>query len=215
MTRGASGRTRAACATISWRLAQLLAQVRVADRPTSAPAAISRQRSRYSAQPSSSAVGRSRSTRPSTTCCHAIATSIRVVRRPAAPPCRSGRPATCSADHHRVAVVLIRAVVDLVGQRLHQALHERRQRQRVVEVARHVAHAHFDGAEVVVRPHVPPDLADRVDEAGVDHVVHQPHVLAPVAHQRRQAGGGQAFHHLRAVRLQARSAAFPERAAAR
>ena len=82
-----------------------------------------------------------------------------------------------------------------------------------VQIARHVAHADFDRAEVVMRPHVPPDLADRVDEARVDHVVHEPHVFAPVAHQRRQAGRRQAFHHLRAMRVQPRPPPFPKRAA--
>ena len=43
------------------------------------------------------------------------------------------RPPLVLLHHHRMAVVLIRAVVDFVGERLHQALHERGDRQRVAQ----------------------------------------------------------------------------------
>ena len=66
--------------------------------------------------------------------------------------------------HHRMIIRDVGAAVDLVGKRLHHALDERRQREDLIEIRRHVAHADFDGAEIVVRTNVPPDLANRVDE---------------------------------------------------
>ena len=109
-----------------------------------------------------------------------------------------------------MAIVLISAIIDFVGEGFHKALHHSGDAEGVLEVARHIADANFDRAELMVRADIPPDLADSVDEAGVDHVVDEPHVFAPIAHERGQAGGGEAFHHFRAVRLQTGAASFPE-----
>jgi hypothetical protein len=107
--------------------------------------------------------------------------------------------------------MLVRAGVDLLGDGVDEALHERGQGEHVVERRRQIAHAHFDGAEIVVRAYVPPDLADRVDESRFHEMIDEPHVLAPVAHQRGQACGGQVVHELASLRLQPRRAPAPER----
>ncbi len=47
---------------------------------------------------------------------------------------KSGGPPFVLLDHHRVAIVLVRAVVDLVRKRLHQALHQGGQRERIGQI---------------------------------------------------------------------------------
>ena len=113
-------------------------------------------------------------------------------------------------NHHRVAIVLVRTFVDFVREGLHQTLHQSGDRERILQVAGHVTDADLHGAEVMMRPHVPPDFSDRVDEARVDHVVDQPHVLAPIPHECGHAGGRQAFHHFRPMGMESRVAALPE-----
>ena len=117
-------------------------------------------------------------------------------------------------DHHGVAIALVHAVVDLVGEVGDEAVYEGGEGHGVVEVAGDVADADFNGAEVVVGADVPPDFADGVDEAGVDEVVDEPDVFAPVAHGGGEPGGGEHFHDFGAVGLEAGDAVFPPGAVA-
>ena len=97
----------------------------------------------------------------------------------------AGCPPFVLPDHHGMTIVLISPFVDLVGQCLNQALNQRCDRESVLQIARHVADTHFDRAEVMVRPDVPPDFPNRIDKARVDHVVDEPNIFAPVSHQCR------------------------------
>ena len=97
-------------------------------------------------------------------------------------------------DEHGVAVVLIDALVDLIGQGTDQTLNQCDQAQGVAEGSGHVANANLDRAKRMVGAHVPPDFADGFDVASVDEVVDQPHVFAPVPHQGGQPGRGQPLH---------------------
>ena len=113
-----------------------------------------------------------------------------------------------------MAIVLVRPFVNLLRECSNQALSHGRDSQGIFQIAWHVTDPDFDGAEFVMRANVPPDFPNRVDESGVDHVVHEPNVLTPIAHQSWQSGGRKTFHDLRAMRLQARGTIFPKRAAA-
>ena len=113
-----------------------------------------------------------------------------------------------------VAIVLVSSLVNQCRECLDQTLDQRGDAQHIPQVAGHVTHTHLDGAEVMVRTNVPPDLANRIDEPRVDQVVDQPDILAPIPHQRWQAGCGEPFHNLRAVGLEPRIALLPKGAAA-
>ena len=111
-----------------------------------------------------------------------------------------------------MAIVLIGAAIDLLREVVDQTLDQGGETEDMVERRGHVADTDLDRAEVVVRPDIPPDLADRLDEAGLDHVVEEPGVFGPVPHQRRKSRGGQGFHHLDPLGVEARIPPLPERA---
>ena len=88
-------------------------------------------------------------------------------------------------------------------------------RSRRSASAEAVADPDLDGAEVRVGADVPPDLADRLDRAGVDQRNHQPLELGPVPEAVRQPGRRQALEDLDAARGQAGVGVAEERRARR
>ena len=63
-------------------------------------------------------------------------------------------------DQHGVAIVLVGTGVDFIRQVGDQAVDQGGDGEGIVQRAGHVAHANFDGPEIVVRSDRPPDVAD-------------------------------------------------------
>ena len=128
---------------------------------------------------------------------------------------KTGSPPFVLPNHHRVAIMLVGAIVNHVGKGLHQRLDQRSNCENIFKVPRHIADPNLNGPKVVVRPNIPPDFPNRIDEAGLDHLVDEPDVFTPISHERRKACGWEAFHNLATLRVQTRISIFPKWAACR
>src|SRR5581483_6559547 len=104
------------------------------------------------------------------------------------------------------------AAVELVVEELDQGLRERGGHAYLAERRRAVKHAYLDGAEVRVRPDVPPDLLDGPDRPRAQQDVHVLLELRPVRQAWRRPGRRQRAEGHGPARGETRVIAAPERA---
>ena len=86
--------------------------------------------------------------------------------------------------------MLIGTLINVIRKSFDQALDECSNGQCILQITRHITDTYFHRTKVMMRTDIPPDFANAIDESGIDHVVDEPYILTPVAHEGRQTGSG-------------------------
>src|SRR5581483_6964577 len=93
----------------------------------------------------------------------------------------------------------------------HERLDQSDDRDRMIESGRHVADAHLDGVEEMVRADVPPDLLSVVDTAGLHEGLHEVLERGLAVELVRNSRSWKPLEDLRSRRHEAGAASEPER----